>query len=170
MITAIIETRDDEVGLAHTLAALVPAATEGLVREVVVIDYGSIDGTRKVADVAGCTIIEAAQVDGDARRLAAEAARGDWLLLLSPSAVLHGGWQGPAMAFIDRALIAGRARSSVAVIRRGTVVAGWRARLMNMLSLAEGRLVSKAAYLAASPSSLPSSAASLASGARRGAA
>ncbi len=170
MITAIIETRDDEVGLAHTLAALVPAATEGVVREVVVIDYGSADGTLKVADVAGCTIIEAASFDGDARQHAAEAARGDWLLLLSPTAVLSSGWQGAAMAFIDRALIAGRARSSLAVIRHGAVVAGWRARLMRLLSLGDGRLVAKAAYLAASPSSQPSSAASLASGARRGAA
>ncbi|HVZ13242.1 MAG TPA: glycosyltransferase [Bauldia sp.] len=170
MITAIIETCDDEVGLAHTLAALVPAAAEGLVRDVVVIDYGSSDGTLKVADVAGCTIMEATAIDGDALRLAAAGARGDWLLLLSPAAVLQRGWQGPAMAFIDRALVAGRARSSLAVVRRGAVVAGWRARLMSMLSLTEGRLVSKAAYLAASPSSLPSSAASLASGARRGAA
>jgi hypothetical protein len=174
MITAIIETRDDEVALAHALAALVPAATEGVVREVVVIDYGSIDGTLKVADVAGCTIIEASRFAGAPRQHvvyhAAEAARGDWLLLLSPAAVLSSGWQGTAMAFIDRALTAGRVHNALAVVRRGIVVTGWRARLLSVLSLAEGRLIAKATYLAASSSSLPSSAASLASGARRGAA
>ena len=42
MITAIIETRDDEVPLPHALAALVPAATEGVVREVIIIDHGRI--------------------------------------------------------------------------------------------------------------------------------
>ncbi len=61
MITAIIETRDDEVPLAHALAALVPAATEGVLREVIVIDHGSRDGTLTVADIAGCTVIEAAR-------------------------------------------------------------------------------------------------------------
>jgi glycosyltransferase involved in cell wall biosynthesis len=174
MITAIIETRDDEVALAHALATLVPAATEGVVREVVVIDHGSTDGTLQVADVAGCTIIEAARFadvpPNHAAQQAAKAARGDWLLLLSPAAVLNSGWQGTAMAFIDRALTTGHGRNAFAVVRRGVVVSGWRARLLALFSMGEGRLIAKAAYLAASPSSQPSSAASLASGARRGAA
>ena len=79
MITAIIETRNDEVALAHALAALVPAATEGVIRDVIVIDHGSDDGTLVVADAAGCTIVDAGAED-DAQRAAVEQARGDWLL------------------------------------------------------------------------------------------
>ncbi|HVY20363.1 MAG TPA: glycosyltransferase [Bauldia sp.] len=172
MITAIIETRDDEVGLAHALAALVPAATEGIVREVVVIDRGSSDGTLTVADTAGCTIIEARKVAGDPLRRAAEAARGDWLLFLSPSASLQPGWQGAAMAFIDDALVTGTARSRVAHLRRGGIRSGWWSQLLARVSRGDGHLVAKAAYLAAgsSPSSSLSSSASSVSGARRGAA
>jgi glycosyltransferase involved in cell wall biosynthesis len=172
MITAIIETRDDEVSLAHALAALVPAATEGVVREVVVVDHGSSDGTLTVADTAGCTIVEAGKIVGDPVRSAAEAARGDWLLFLSPMASLPSGWHGGAVAFIDRALITGKARSRVAHLRGGTIRSGWWSRLRARVSRGDGRLVAKAAYLAAdaTPSSSLSSSASTVSGARRGAA
>jgi glycosyltransferase involved in cell wall biosynthesis len=170
MITAIIETRDDEVGLAHALAALVPAATEGVVREVIVVDHGSSDGTLTVADTAGCTVVEATKVAGDARRYAAETARGDWLLFLSPLASLTPGWQVAAIAFIDRALVTGTAQSRVAHIRNGALATGWWAKAVGLVSRREGRLVAKTAYLAASASSSPASSASTVSGARRGAA
>lgn len=170
MITAIIETRNDEIGLAHALAALVPAATEGIVREVVVIDHDSSDGTLTVADVAGCTVIEAGKSVGDPRRRAAESARGDWLLFLSPSAVLAPGWQGRAMAFIDRALVTGRAQSRVATFRHGEIHTGWWSRFRSLVSRGEGQLMAKTAYLAANASSPASSAISSVSGAHRGAA
>ena len=170
MITAIIETRDDEVPLAHALAALVPAATEGVVREVIVIDHGSSDGTLVVADVAGCTVIDANAGGKDPRRQAAEIARGEWLLLLSPSSPLPPGWQSEALAFIDQALVSGKARSWIATIRGGSIAGGWRGWLRAPLARSEGWLMTKSAYLSASPSWRPSSAASRASSARRGAA
>jgi glycosyltransferase involved in cell wall biosynthesis len=170
MITAIIETHDNEVGLAHALAALVPAATEGVVREVIVVDHGSTDGTLIVADTAGCTLIESAKVPGDARRHAAESARGDWLLFLSPAATLSPGWQGTAMSFIDHALVTGRAQSRVAHVRSGVLVTSWWSRALGLVWPGEGRLISKTAYLAASASSSPASSVSSVSGARRGAA
>ena len=170
MITAIIETQDNEVGLAHLLAALVPAATEGIIREVVVIDRGSSDGTLTVADVAGCTIIEAGKVAGDPRRRAAEGARGDWLLFLSPMTTLAPGWQRGVVAFIDHALVTGRARSRVATFHHGAIHAGWWSRIRSLASRGEGRLIARTAYLAASVSSSPASAASSVSGVRRGAA
>jgi hypothetical protein len=168
MITAIIETQNDEVGLAHALAALVPAATEGIVREVVVIDHGSSDGTLTVADTAGCTIIEAARFKGDPRRRAAEAARGDWLLFLPPSATLVPGWQSGAMAFIDRALVTGTAQSRVATFRNGAIRTGLWSRLRSIVSAGEGKLIAKTAYLAANASSPASSSVSSVSGVRRG--
>jgi len=169
MITVIIETRDSEVALAQALTRLVPAATEGILREVIVVDHGSADGTLAVADAAGCTIVEVAKLAGDPLRHAAECARGDWLMFLSPAAVLAPGWQDAAMAFVDRALLAGRAPAASALFYRGRIVSGWRARLLALVVHVDGQLVAKAAWLAASASASPS-AASLASGARRGAA
>jgi hypothetical protein len=168
MISVIIETRDDEVALAHALAALVPAATEGVVREVIVVDRGSKDGTLVVADAAGCLIVRAA--DEHALHRVAEEARSEWLLFLAPSVILVPGWQAEALAFIDCALTAGKARASVAVVRRGRVEQGWLARLKSLLGTSQGRLIARSAFLAATSPSPSSSGASRVSGARRGAA
>jgi hypothetical protein len=174
MITALIETRNDEVALAHALAALVPAATEGVLREVIVIDHGSTDGTLVVADAAGCTIV-AAGAAGDPRRTAIERARGTWVLLLPPTAVLKPDWQGEAMAFVDRALVAGRGMTAVGRFNAGRLVPGWRARLAEGWRRLVGAppqggvLMSKDGWLALTSSS-PASSALSASGVRRGAA
>ncbi len=105
MITAIIATRDDEENLAHALAALAPAAMEGIVRDAIVVDAGSRDGTLAVADEAGCALVEGSGAEALMR--AADMARGDWLLFLSPASLLESGWQGEALAFVDRAFMAG---------------------------------------------------------------
>ena len=47
MISAILATRNDARRLGETLAALVPAAVDGLVRQVIIADAGSTDRTRK---------------------------------------------------------------------------------------------------------------------------
>lgn len=86
MLSVIIETHNDEEGLARTLASLVAGAVEGMVRDVVVCDRGSTDGTRTVAEHAGCAWVEG----GIAAAIAA--AKGDWLLLLEPGARPAEGW------------------------------------------------------------------------------
>jgi hypothetical protein len=175
MITVIIETRDDEVRLAHLLATLVSAATEGVVRDVVVIDYGSTDGTLVVADAAGCGIVMASRA-ADGRKLAADQARGDWLLFMSPRTSLGPDWQREAFAFIDRVTLSGKGRLAFGRLWRGHVASGWRRWLLEFTdrvlatSRDDGLLVQKGAWLAASlPVSAASSASSV-SGVRRGAA
>ena len=175
MLTVLIETLNDEINLAHCLAALVPAATEGIVREVIVVDHGSEDGTLIVADAAGCTIVEARSNRDEALRLAAGRARGDWLLFLPPSSVLPAGWQADVMAFVDRAMVEGRGMSAAGRFVRGRLVTGWRARLAMVRQWLTGSpreggvLMSKAAWLALTDAS-PAFSASSVSGARRGAA
>ncbi len=170
MITAIIETRNDEVELAHALAALVPAATEGVIRDVIVIDYGSDDGTLVVADAAGCTIVDGGAED-DAQRAAVEQARGDWLLFTSSQA-LPPEWQADALAFIDRTMVGGRAQRQSATFRAGRLPAGLVNRLLAVIrGGATARLIAKSAWLAERQRALTrASAVSSASGVRRGAA
>jgi hypothetical protein len=87
MLTVIMECRDQESELAQTLSGLVPAAVEGLVSDVVVLDHGSRDGSSHVADAAGCRFHE----DWDIKDIL-RSARGEWLLLMEPGARLQSGW------------------------------------------------------------------------------
>jgi hypothetical protein len=157
MITAIFATRDVEMGLAHALHALVPGATEGILREVIVVDGGSRDGTRVVADAAGCEIVEGSGVAEDDLRRAAERARSDWLLFLSPGCVLDAGWQTEVLEFIGTAVESGRALSCAAVFRLGRSEYSSRARLAEWLATfrttalaapyeEQGLLISRALY------------------------
>ena len=56
MISVVIATQDDERTLGQTLAALVPAAVDGLVREVILADAGSTDHTLAIAEDAGARV------------------------------------------------------------------------------------------------------------------
>ncbi|MEJ8473474.1 glycosyltransferase [Roseibium algae] len=118
MISVIVPTLNSEADLAHTLAALVSAAAEGVVREVVVIDGGSSDNTERVADAAGCDWHEV--VGPKSARLAAGAGlsrRGDWLLFLSADTVLDTGWHHEVQTFIERAERAGSADRTAAAFK-----------------------------------------------------
>jgi len=102
MLSVIIPTRDSERSLVATLAALVPAAMEGFVAEVVVADGGSRDDTAAVADVAGCKFRTLEGSLGRRLKTAATAARSPWLLFLQPGAVLDAPWLGEARRFVEQ--------------------------------------------------------------------
>jgi|SRR5690606_4279039 len=87
MLSVVIETRNDEEALAHTLASLVGGAVEGVVREVIVCDRGSSDGTHAVADHTGCRYMTMSPLASGIRQ-----AKSEWLLLLEPGARLCEGW------------------------------------------------------------------------------
>ena len=102
MISVVIPTLNAERTLAHTLAALVPAVVEGVVQEAIVVDGGSTDGTRAIAEAAGTHLIEAGRGRGSQLEAGASAARGDWLLFLHADTVLDPGWVEEAQSFIER--------------------------------------------------------------------
>jgi hypothetical protein len=87
MLTVIIECQDQESELAQTLAVLVAGAIEGLVSDVVILDYGSRDGTSKVAEAAGCRFHSQWDIND-----ILQSARGEWLLLVEPGSRPQAGW------------------------------------------------------------------------------
>lgn len=87
MLTVILLNRDAEAGLAYTLAGLVPGAVEGLVGDVLVLDHGSRDHSRAVADAAGARFFE-----NWALPQVLTEARGSWVLFLEAGARPTGRW------------------------------------------------------------------------------
>jgi hypothetical protein len=103
MLTAIIATHDSERALVSTLAALVPGATAGLIKEAVVADGGSRDATAEVADYAGCRFIGSQDPLGARLRMAAGTARTPWLMFLRAGCVPEPCWVGAVERFMAMA-------------------------------------------------------------------
>jgi glycosyltransferase involved in cell wall biosynthesis len=142
MLSVLIETHDDEEGLARTLASLIGGAVEGMVRDVIVCDHGSTDQTHKVAEHAGCIWLVETDLAAAIHR-----AKGDWLLFIQPGARLLDGWIEDAAAHMAKATLPARfspARASRApFFSRVFTRPG---------ALAQGLLIQKARALALSKS------------------
>jgi rSAM/selenodomain-associated transferase 2 len=133
MISVIVPTLNAETTLARTLAALVPAAVEGLIREVIVVDAGSTDATRAIAEEAGAILVDCG-AGGRGRQLiaGAERARFPWLLFLHADTELEPGWEREAAGFME-AVDLGKARAGAAAFRFALDDAGFRPRLLERL-------------------------------------
>lgn len=103
MISVILATHNDERLLVPTLAALVPGAVSGLVREVLVADGGSSDGTVAVAELAGCRLQISDQPKSARLKGAAGSARSPWLMFLRPGIVPQPEWRDVVEQFLTRA-------------------------------------------------------------------
>jgi rSAM/selenodomain-associated transferase 2 len=101
MISVVIPTLNAQDELGPTLAALVPAAIEGLVREVVIADGGSSDATEKIADEAGARLVHCQAGRGQQLALGAREAKGRWLLFLHSDTVLQPGWEAEVFRHIQ---------------------------------------------------------------------
>ena len=102
MISVVIATHNDERTLGQTLAALVPAAVDALVREVILADAGSTDRTLAIAEDAGARVVRC-EGSVEARVLeGCRAARAEWLLILEASVSAPHGWEGAAGRHMER--------------------------------------------------------------------
>lgn len=100
MISVVIPTLNAEQTLAPTLEALIPAAVDGLIRDVIIADGGSTDATARIADEAGAKFINCESGRGQQLGNGANQAKADWLLFLHADTVLAPTWQDDARRFM----------------------------------------------------------------------
>jgi glycosyltransferase involved in cell wall biosynthesis len=100
MISVVIPTLNHERALARCFDALIPAAVRGVVRDVIVADGGSSDGTLGIADAAGAHIVAAGKLRGEQLHVGAGMARAEWLLFLHPETQLEPGWDQEVESFL----------------------------------------------------------------------
>lgn len=100
MLSVIIPTRNAEQGLSTCLDSVRPAQQDGLIKEVIVVDAGSVDASVAVAERHGCITLSSPA--GRARQMHAGANRAGapWLLFLHADVVLESGWEKEVREFI----------------------------------------------------------------------
>src|SRR5262249_16908501 len=145
MLSVIIPTDESERALVPTLAALVPGATAGAIREVIVADKGSQDQTAEGAGIAGCRRPGPPPPPAGPLRAAAAGraggwgggagvAGGPWLMFLRPGIAPDPSWIPETLRFIEAAELSGKPEGQTAVFSPGPVrsrplIAALRARL-----------------------------------------
>jgi hypothetical protein len=114
MLSVIIPTEGVEQTAVATLAALVPGAAAGIIKEVLLVD-GTRNGViERVADVAGCRFVDCeGSTQGAALAAGAREARSPWLMFLPAGAVLDTGWIDETAQFIQAVAASGRDRAAV---------------------------------------------------------
>ena len=132
MISVIIPTLNAEADLGGALTALVPAAVDGLVREVIVVDGGSGDRTAAIVDQAGAQLFSRSGGRGYQLEAGARRARFPWLLFLHADTVLESGWERDAVAFME-AVDGGKRALAAAAFRFGLDDIGLRPRVLERL-------------------------------------
>jgi glycosyltransferase involved in cell wall biosynthesis len=105
MISVVIPTLNAERLLPRCFDSLITAAVRGVVREVIVSDGGSGDGTLAIADAAGAHIVRTGKARSAQLAAGFAAAKGDWLLFLRPETALEQGWEAEAESFMSQAVL-----------------------------------------------------------------
>ncbi len=113
MLSVIIPTEGVEQSAVATLAALVPGAAAGIIREVVLVDRAGTGVIERVADVAGCRFLAFEGTRAAAMAAGARTARSPWLMFLHAGAVLDNGWIEETSQFIQGVASSGRPRAGV---------------------------------------------------------
>jgi hypothetical protein len=151
MLSVIIATDESERALVPTLAALVPGATAGAIREVIVADKGSRDQTAEVADVAGCRLLVVPAAVAGRLRAAAKVARSSWLMFLQPGIAPDPSWIPETMRFVEAAELSREPQKQAAVFSAGPrhahpVVAALRVPLLRRPRPEQGLIIPKGLY------------------------
>ena len=131
-ISVVIPTLNAEQALVALLSDLVEGMGEGLLREVIVSDGGSTDGTRAAAEAAGAAVVSGPAGRGGQLRRGCAAAEGGWIWAVHADSRVPPGWTGAVARHLgtDRAGWARLAfRSDMPAARRVAAWANLRARM-----------------------------------------
>ncbi|SPF81914.1 glycosyltransferase [Pseudoprimorskyibacter insulae] len=148
-ISVVVPTLNAEAALPGLLASLMEGVEAGLIRDLILSDGGSTDGTRAIAQAAGADILTGDPSRGGQLRRGCDAAQGVWLLILHADSRLPPGWSLQAEYLLDRpgAYYGWLRFDSVGFAPR--VVAGWanlRSRLFGLPFGDQGLLMPTALY------------------------
>jgi hypothetical protein len=113
MLSVIIPTEGVEQPVVATLAALVPGAASGIIKEVLLVDRAGTGVIARVADIAGCRHLAFNGSRAAALAAGARQARAPWLMFLHPGAVLDGGWIEETTQFIQSVSAGDRPRAGI---------------------------------------------------------
>lgn len=117
MLSVVIPTHNSERRLVPVLSALVQGVTGGVLRDVMLVDSGSTDGTSTIADAAGCVFLHSVGDVGVRLRQGAAATRGRWLMFLTDQSFLEEGWAREVGYFIETAERRAQAEKIAATFR-----------------------------------------------------
>ncbi len=145
-ISVVIPTLDAVRELPGCAAALMEGVEVGIVRELIVSDGGSSDGTLQFADEIGAMIVTGPASRGGQLRRGCAAARGDWLLVVHADTQLATGWTKPVLRHLatDDA-----GWGTLRFDHGGRLVAGWanlRSRMFGLPYGDQGLLLPRALY------------------------
>lgn len=148
-IDVVIPALDAAAGLGATLDALL--AAEAVAVTAVVVDGGSTDGTRAVAEQRGAAVLDSPR--GRGVQMAAGACHGtaDWLLFFHADTRPPEGWDRSVAAFCVDPANARRAGvfamgfdDSAPAARRVEAIANWRSRRLGLPYGDQGLLIARA--------------------------
>jgi rSAM/selenodomain-associated transferase 2 len=152
-LTVIIPTLDAAASLPATLAAL--AEARPLLREIVVADGGSRDGTTAIAEAAGACVVTAPRGRGAQLAAGAAVAEGEWLFFLHADTRPEPGWAAELARFIGdarncerAAYLAYRLDDASAPARRLERIVAWRSRVLGLPYGDQGLILARDFYRA----------------------
>ena len=150
MLTIIIPTLNAAAELGETLASL---NSHDLLREIIVVDGGSVEETREIATAANAVVLDAPRGRGQQLAAGALAAHGDWLLFLHADTRLAGDWPQALASFIadpNSARRAGYFRFALddeaLAARRIEAAVYWRNRVLGLPYGDQGLLIGRTFY------------------------